>query len=769
MAKEGIPILERSITAKETEVPNLQGSFQEFANSSNNLSTIGAGVAQSASNQMAVQLGYESGKNPHGDIGPTLTEFDKNFKESYQVQSQSVLSLQAQKLLDDSQVEMAKHNRLTPGMIDKAHEQVQLGLSKISSLAPMEIRPQLEQSFNSSLMQHTTQLKEKMFTQQREDAKNNLINAINLSTQKATDLTQSGDTKGGNAQYQSVIRVADNALANKYITPEEARVAKETAHQSFLNGLYINGATNALKNNQYESYVKELSNGTHGMTPTQHMGVLQAVNNHVGFIKNLQSQQENIEAVKFEEQIAQNVNGIQSSVIADLKNKVSPLQFERLQLEYIKAKKAFNTERAGSDLMINGFSDKEIYPRGTPEQQNKAFDTLVAKHVQDMSRAGTPIGIDEAQSQIAASAAGPVPGYIKVLNAKANSTNPVDIESATKSIQYLQSRKKDGNLYGLDERALAMVSKYQALRRGMIPQDAANQAYEDVYKQKTEDKKVVEDSWSDHIKTIKSDVGKLNYFTNMAGIKINDLVDPLGFQEQAESILHNNFVLTKGDLDTAKKMTTDTIKNTYGESYVNGRKETTFYPLETAVGIPHDGVGYIQDDVIGFVNEQLKSTKAAFDAGKLAYYYEVEPRRSLENAKLQENRPLFKTGSETLYSQMHEGKEAFEKGSQMTIHKHWKNGIRETYPLIIKADPWLSKSADPKKPYTAGWDIVMGTDKGYIPLPRENPMMGQYVVYKPDIPYIQGRYNKEHALIESAAGKEARRLFNPESGILGKE
>ena len=742
MATPPIPVIAKNENVQGGSSTDFQSSVNAFAESSNHLSAIGAQVAQSANNQMAAQLGYEAGKTPHGNLTPSITEFDKNFAESYKTQANATLSIQGHRLLTDAKVKLSEPNRLTPELIASTNSQVQRGLDKIASNAPTEIRGQLEANFASQLMNQDAQFKEKMISQQREDQKNNILNALDLYNKTANELASTGNYPAALRLVEIAKKTADSAHASAFLTREQARVAYDSTHQSYINGRHIFEATNAYNQGRYAEYQKEFARERHGLTNEQYLAAGKAFTDQINFLEHLKSQEQTLQAVRFEQEIAEDVNGITGARTALLKSQVSPLQYEKLQLEYIKAKKIFNTQRAASRSIIAGFSDPNVFGRGTTKEKNNAFDDLVYQDMKTMENAGTPISIEESQVRIARRAAGAVPGYLDVLNTKLASKNPVDVETAGKSIAAIFNAGKGANLEGLNPKSNAMYEMYQALRRSKNPQEAAEEAYNAVYNQKPEEKKVVEDAWADELKQFKSD-GKLKEYTNLAGVNSKNLVDPLGYVEQVENILHSNYVLTKGDLDTAKKMTANIIKNTYGESHVNGRKETTFYPLETAVGIPADGAGYIQDDVIEYVNEQLKSTKVAFDAGSLDYYWEVEPRRSLENIKNEKHG--FESPNITLAREQSH-KQKFETGSEMIIHKHYKNGVRETYPLIIKADPWLSKAANPTKPYTAGWDIVLGTKTGIKPLPRVNPMMDQVIVYKPDVKKIHERYMKDHGL-----------------------
>src|ERR1700751_3989563 len=162
MAEQDIPVLGRQTEAQVTSEPDVQSGFDQLAASQNNLSAIGAQVAQSASNQTTAVLGNISCNNPHVDLTPPLTDFDKNFTQNYQAQAQATLGLQGQKLLDDAHVAMSKPPRLTPELIAQTQNQLQSGLSKIADQAPTAIKGSLQNTFNSQILDQTMQYQTKM-------------------------------------------------------------------------------------------------------------------------------------------------------------------------------------------------------------------------------------------------------------------------------------------------------------------------------------------------------------------------------------------------------------------------------------------------------------------------------------------------------------------------------------------------------------------------------------------------------------------------------
>lgn len=740
-----IPVIERQTTIKPSgSIPDFQGAYNRLANAGNLLSDLGAQVAQSASNQIAQKAGYNMGQNPQGDVSIPITQFDKTFVESYHAQAANTLSLRAQKMFDDSQIEMNKAVRLTPELIAKNNEELNKGIDDLISLAPTPVKGRLSATLKSQLLSDSQKYHEKMFTQQREDTRQQYIASVDLYTKQAYELEHSGESDAAGDTVKSAEMILNSGLDSKYLTPQEYQKAIENIRQARINGMVARSTGDAIKAGQFPEFARRWAEQKpEGMTQQEYENASQAIISQASFINSLRSQQSQINGLKFQEKIYQDVNGITQSDILELHSQVTPVQYEQLQLEYIKQKKKFNNERQSKNILISGFTDSVAFSRATSDQKDAAFNELVNERIRNVQIPMRPVSQSEAETAVALQAAGPVPAYIKGLNGSMASIDPHAIETSGQAIQLFFNRQKGANLEGLDERAIPMYNTYQALRRAMPAQEAAQEAYKAVYNQTPEEKKIVAENYSEQIKLVDN---KLKFFSNMGGIDSSNLNDPLGYVEQAEAIYKSQFALTKGNVDAAKKSTADIIKNIYSESYINGKKETVYYPLEQAIGIPHDGVGYIQDDIIEHVNEGLKGTKEAFDKGKILYYWEVEP-RALTEMHREKNVFGIKDFTEgNLLNAMINHREDTTAGSPIRIFKHWKNGTRETYNLVVKANPWNTKSGDATQPYTTGWDIVVSTGKGYEPLWRDNPTLGQSINYKPDVARINAKYNKEKGL-----------------------
>lgn len=754
MAQQPIPTYQRQEQIQPSSgVPNFGEAAREYGKAAYEpLSQIGAAVAQSANTQMAQQWGYEMGQTPQGDLLPPITNFDKQVTDAYHTQAQATLTLQANQMMYDADTQVNSASRITPGLISQTQQNMAIGMKKIVDNAPTAIKPQLEASFSNQLMSQTHNYQLKMISQNKEDQKNTIVAALNQNAMTANELAAKGDFIGAEHVVDQSKKLAEGGVGSNSITRDQANVSYNTTRQAMLNGKTTHNYLQARAEGKEEKWFKDFANADPkklGMTFAEKQAAGNAVLSYSGTLDSMRAKDENLRIAQFDRAIVEDVGGINGSMIQDLKENVSPTKFEDAYVKYLTAMKRNNSSQAITNALIAGFNNPEVFARASANDINTAFDENVKRGMQNH----TPMAaknLDEVEAQVAASAAGPVPRYINLLNTKLSSINPTDIESAGKAIEYMYQANKGANLKGVSDESLGMYNMYGALRRVMPADEAAQTAYNAIYNQTPEEKKVVDSNWADFAKSTRQTQGDLNFYTQLGEVDKDKLTDPAGYVEQASSLLESYFKLTKGDLNTAKKMTADAIKSTYGETMVNGKSETTFYPLENVVDLPHDGAGLIQDDIIEQVGSQLKSTKEAFDRGESQYYWEIEPRRTVEGAmapkhNLMSNFLVYGQQPVADFANRIEA-ERFGKGEQMTIHRYWKNGTRETYPLIVKADPWLVKLNNQTKPYGGAWDVVIGTERGWKPIQRLNPMMGQFIYYRPNIQKIRSNYAKMHGV-----------------------
>src|ERR1700733_9208933 len=156
------PPIARHVNAEISRIPKFQSAYNNYGEQTNWMSSIGSSIASKASNEIATKLGGDLGKNPQGNLAPSLTNFDKQLQQSYVTQAQSTIGIEAQKLITKSNLELTQAERLDPDMIAKSQQSTLQGLDKIFSMAPSSIRPQLEEHYSSVMINQNEHLINKM-------------------------------------------------------------------------------------------------------------------------------------------------------------------------------------------------------------------------------------------------------------------------------------------------------------------------------------------------------------------------------------------------------------------------------------------------------------------------------------------------------------------------------------------------------------------------------------------------------------------------------
>lgn len=717
-----IPTTERHVTAEPGSIPDFQGVTENLAESQNNLSVIGAKVAQSASNQMASQLGYSEGKTPHGDLMPSITEFDKNFADSYHQQANATLSIQGQKLLDDAHVEMSKPNRLSPDLITRTTQQLQLGLNKIAEQAPTAIKGKLQESFDSQVLTQTSQYKEKMFGQQREDESNNLKNGISLATQNAYELYTKGDKKGGDLSINSAISMAKSGGNSKYFTPEEERTYRETAIQTGLNGQFINQAQQAEKEGKLPEFEKQFADkklpGMEGMTNIQHIATGQAIATQMNFLQSLRSQDENLKSQQMLNSIASNPGDITGTQWQSFADSVSPLKAEEVKFKYIQALKAHQTSTVNMDNLLANFSNPEVFANSTEKTQNAAFNKGVNYTIQQGQQSGNSITQDQAEVQVAASAGGKVPVFIDTLKNKLHSANPMFIESAAQQIHTLESMGAGHALVGLTDQDKALYTTYESMRDSRDPVTAARDATDAVLNQDPEVQQANKQKWSNILtQSTQGGVSITDYALTQFGMNQQSFINPSMATIYGADILKKYstfYQLTNGDTNNAKQLTQKYIDQNYGDTGINGGSYKTLHPLEKTLGFKdNSGTPYIQQDVINQVNEKFIPIKKMFDDKKSNEYWQTMPLTAKQHG-------IFKTTYDPVQVKR------FTRTSDGKVKS-------DTFNLVLQGNAFDN------------WDVAIQGESGMRNLFQIAPYLG-IIGYKPNTKAIKDSFNKDHPL-----------------------
>lgn len=711
---------ERRIQPNVSEFSNVQNAISNYANNNNFLSIVGSTVAASASNAIAKKLGSELGMNPKGNmIDVPLTDFDKAMQESYKTQAQATLGLQANKLISDSNLEASKADRITPELIAKTNKSISIGLQNIFKNAPSEIVPNLQYHYGTLQMNQAADLTERMIREQREDRRNNTALAVQSNAENAYSFGLRGNDEAAEDVIKTTKKLSEADVNSRLMTPEQAKANVDTARKSYLSGKIIHDYELAKAEGKGEDFLKSIAEKKPSyLSDSDYMGVTNNLLQYVNHQESLRSQDEQLRLAKFQTSIA--MNPIAPDIgqqLQDLKNNVTPVEYERAKLHYVNSVKAFMQEQGETTDIIGSWKDPSAFARLPEKAINKGFDMLTEKYMEQRKQEGNSISAEEAEVQIAASAGGKVPVFLNTLKNKINSANPAMMDSAARQMDALYSMNAGHALVGISDHDKAIFTQYKSLRDSLPPEEAAKIAIQNS-NQEPDIQRMNKEKWSEYLK-LQTSGGFLRtkstqeWALNQVGMNKKDFMNP-GIANEYGNLILNKYAafyqMTNGDKDSALKLTKQEVEENFGYTGVNGGKVKTLHPIEKVLGYPEnsDVVPFIQQDVVNTLNKSFIPLKESFQKGESDVYWEVV------SGDMKNHAYLFGHNYNPI---------------QVKRYTKTKDGIKsDLYNVMLIGNSF-------------NWDISLQTDAGMRPLPQIAPYLG-IQTYTPNKKAIDTAYLK---------------------------
>lgn len=610
-----IPVLQQREKIEIGSTPDFQSTYDRLAESENYLSVAGSKVADVASNTISSQLGAESGKNPHGNLLPPVTDFDKNFVKSYETQAKVTLGLKANKLITDSNLEVASAARITQDLIDNSQDKVTQGLNKIYEKAPTNIRNELESTFTAQQLSQREHLTRRMISEQHDDRRNNTILYNNTNAEIAHSLASTGNFKEAESLVKEISQINQSAVkGNIGFTPEQAKIGTDTVRRSYINGRLQYEYDSAEANKKGDKYLKGLSKKPDWISDADYPHAMQSIASYANQQKSLKSDYENLTIAEMNTKIAQDAGGISGIDFQSALDKLSPINAAKLRTSYINGIKSQQKSGTDQSLLSNNWSSSTIHANSDPKNINKVFNDKVdyaMKNNQGMSR-------DNAENQVAMSAGGPIPVLQKEFENKLTSANPQSIASASAQIQTLHDMEAGRVYSGLSQKAKAIAFQFQHQKGSMPDTDLARQITDNLTNIDEKKQKILDNIWGIKLSAKGAGgLGSTKSFSDFALEEVGLKKDKFGgkyfstiYGNDIYDQLQSNFNAAGGDYETAVKMTKDYVSDHYGETAINGIRQTTDSPIEKYLGYKgHEAVPFIQQDLLNQLSESFKDSK----------------------------------------------------------------------------------------------------------------------------------------------------------------
>jgi hypothetical protein len=754
-----------------TQPQNFVGAMTQLASTPTILGTIGATMAAGASQTYQKLQGIEAGKTPSGDLLPPITQADQAFVEGYSAQAQQTLSLQAQQLINQGQLELNKNYQLSNSTIQSYNQNMQQGLQQIIEQAPSTIRADLANQFSNQLQRDVFNLNNRLITQQKTQAKEN------ASVYQSRQLTAMSDTalSGGKGAATQTKKILDKTLKNingneasGLISPVEAESQREAANQTYLNSLLSADAAQAKQTKTEAQFLNGLV-----QTPSEYQGMKVtptqwdvARKQAFSYVQNLdQFTNRNQNLILSDALVKQQETGLTSSDIASLKEQLDPERFNTFYTSYLKSENSRISKTQEAQFAAANYTNPTVMAGLSTQQKNNAFDLQASNNYIRQQDLGQPISVEEAQYRAQAASPVPIPKYVNSLSASLNNPNPVVAAQAAATV----SRFFDtglgsvlGDTFSQNTRSNMMahaISQYKMFGRSdeeavALARETFNQP-----KEKLDANKAIANSWADKIKTpAQISSWAKTYINNPNGAVIPN--QPV-LQNQMKQVYKDYLVAFNGDEQLASSYLEQGMSRAYGVTKVNGRDEYVYMPIEQAAGLDEYATPLVLDDIYEQTQKQFANMKAIYDNPKsnLDFYYELKPRITYDQyakAKLDvsELDKAFtikgKTAKEITqeqdkrsarYREAQSQIQQFEAGNPIEIEQVYRNGERYSRFIEVVNNPFMSISTG-ENPTIGGYDIQM-RDKDGVPVRMYGIFDKNYTypAYVPNIKNIKERYS----------------------------
>ena len=631
-AHQATPVLERSVaTQGEVQTPNYSAAYSELALTPTAIGAAASNVIMQTSSELAAIQGYElAKKNPNLPIIPTFAKSDAAFANAYKSQSASILGLDAQKLLDTNLEQLAQYDTLTPDLIASFAKSSATGIQEILKNAPDDVRVSLTNQYAQNLESQAHRLNMSMIGQQKETATKQgeafrleqtsiVQDALRDNTPQSLEVA--AQTKA------SIDNGIDVAESTGQLSATQARASHISNKLNYESGIQINNALAARDNGTLERFLVDLGDKK---LPGLTWGESEAVQNNV--LKAV-SQVERASRRNEQLTLAQGNNLIQTGrmtpdILESMRSDLTPTEFVNMSTAYSVSthRKGANTQKV--DFLISNAGDARAYDGATKDHINAAFDSLTGSVMENAKSSGTPVSADEAQAQVAAFMAHPIPKYIDGINNGIMSGSSEQAMSSMK--QYHRLHAESGfKATGVSSKAVATSEMFLATQ-GQYPgnPDEALKQARDIVSNKDEatislNKQKISEYYQRHASTTTTLQSSM---IKMSGLGSGDYQDLTSFTADMRNHFDAYMQYTNGNEEISKKMTSDYAYKAYAETHINGEKEMGYLPVDSAIGIPVKGTALIQSDIYEKLGSQFEVGKQAFDNGTLDSYWRLAER-----------------------------------------------------------------------------------------------------------------------------------------------
>ena len=611
-----LPEFQRSVNLSGQLVnQDYTGVYGQLAQTPNALGQMASDIAQRASNQFSMAMGYKAGENPRGSIIPAFNESDKAFVQAYHASAKTTLTLQANEALQKAQLTLASESNLNQDKINTYATNLTQTFDDLMGMAPDAIKNDLKNSLKSSLDNSVASLQLKLIKQQRQEQ----IDSANeyLQVELKNILNTASDNPALAKDIQTdYLNTIQSYVDQHLISKKMGAAAKDSAEISLQTGRIIGQADRVMNGlppfpmakavkGGIDEYMANLSKDEElaQMPIDKQQAVLSNVIKQVKLKQGLQSQYQS--DVLSEGYTRIKSGNMTSEFYAHAQETLRPDQFSRLQAAMIHTNL---TEAKNQQQLLDALNVYES-ASGSVMISDKIYHQATLRLIEQKM---TQEGADRinATVEVLSHAGRPDPYFNKALENELLQLQPETFENAVKIADGI-SQTNPANLSISNEAQRNLIDYQQrAAAGGGKPFNIILDEMKEENKMSVQQREFISQGINDIMKTTFSTPSSTEQFVkNLIGIRPNETANMAEIGPMVKGLYRENLQIANGKQDLAKTMTQKQISNLYGYSFVNGKKEFTYLPVEKYLGLPDDknALPFIYNSMANQLETQLQS------------------------------------------------------------------------------------------------------------------------------------------------------------------
>ena len=587
---------------------------EKQAAAGNILTNIGSEIALRAGINRAEQAGIELGKNPKGDLLPVFNKTDEAFQNAYRNTGQATLTLKGQELINNGLNTVNSASKLSPGLIDNFSSQIEKGIEAISSQAPSIDRTAVSQNLKLGLINAKSKLDEKLAKQNTQELKDNFAAYTDETNTLIFDISSSGDTKGGEAVLSNLEQSVRAQVESGLLSPDEGENIIKIAKINHLTGTQFNKAQDARNAGKLDEYLSNYGKApVEGMTPSEWVKVGNNLLTLLNFQDATDAKKQATLAAEIDLHIAR--NDVTNDLLLRAQEEQTPEAFiktlTKLEIQNQKNQKLLQKIKTTSE----GWSNPAKFALFEKDDINDTYDIMWRELAQKDA-------MDDwsAKTQIASTAGGAIPDYIKEFNARASTANPESIELAANALKFIE-KVRAANLDGVDSKSRGMINSYERQKTANVDSvTAAKNAEQAIFNVDESELNKRNTQW---VMINKKVFGNNNDRLEKGAKEIAGTMsstNPVDFSLRVQEMYKDAYLEVGNQID-AQTQVQQYFTNAYGDTTVNGfKQEGQFGTIEQALQISENEIPLVQLQI----SEQAQLKLENYNKGNFEYKYKFK-------------------------------------------------------------------------------------------------------------------------------------------------